>query len=51
MCARCGCGEPTNSHGDPQNITMTDVENAARAAGVSTKQAAENICDCCGGHR
>lgn len=50
MCASCGCGEPSNDHGDARNITMTELNSAAQAAGVSTKEAAANICSCCGGH-
>lgn len=47
MCASCGCGQPNDDHGNPANITLTDVERAADAAGVTTKEAAENIRSCC----
>lgn len=47
MCASCGHGEPDDDHGNPANITLRDVEQAADAAGISTVQAAENIHSCC----
>lgn len=43
MCLSCGCGEPHADHGNPANITLQDLEAAARAGNVDTKQAAENI--------
>lgn len=43
MCASCGCGAPNDNHGDAANITLEDVEAAAKAAGVSPGQAADNI--------
>lgn len=48
MCASCGCGEPSESHGNPDNITAEDVERAAQAAGISVEEAADNIKSCCG---
>jgi hypothetical protein len=47
MCMSCGCGEPRDDHGNPDNITLDDMEKAAQAAGISTQQAAENIRDAC----
>lgn len=43
MCASCGCGKPNENHGDEANITLNDLEQAARAAGVTTSQVADNI--------
>ncbi len=43
MCTSCGCGQPNNDHGDTRNITENDLINAAQAAEISPKQAAENI--------
>ena len=43
MCVSCGCGQPNNNHGDSRNITQSDLNNAAQAAGISTQQAAQNI--------
>jgi hypothetical protein len=43
MCASCGCGKPNENHGDTANITLTDLERAAEAAGVSPGEAADNI--------
>jgi hypothetical protein len=47
MCASCGCGKPNDNHGDTANITLDDLERAARAAGVSTAQVADNLKACC----
>jgi hypothetical protein len=43
MCLSCGCGEPNESHGDPRNITMQKLEEAAQAGGITPEQAAQNI--------
>ena len=43
MCLSCGCGEPNEDHGDPRNITMQKLEEAAQAADTSTQEAAQNI--------
>jgi hypothetical protein len=43
MCLSCGCGEPNENHGDPRNITMQELEEAAEAANISTQEAAQNI--------
>ncbi len=43
MCLSCGCGEPNENHGDPRNITMQKLEEAAKAANISTQEAAQNI--------
>jgi len=45
MCMTCGCGEPTNDHGDAANITYSQLERAAETAGIDTEQAADNIHD------
>lgn len=47
MCMSCGCGMPTDSHGDERNITQDDLDRAAQAANISRDQAAQNIMDCC----
>jgi len=43
MCLSCGCGEPWNDHGNPKNITEQDLEDAAKAAGITREQALQNI--------
>jgi hypothetical protein len=43
MCLSCGCGEPNESHGDPRNITMQQLEEAAQAGDITPEQAARNI--------
>lgn len=45
MCLSCGCGQPMESHGDPNNITMETIQRAADAAGISSDEAARNIRD------
>ena len=43
MCLSCGCGEPDADHGDPRNITMNVLKQAAEAAEISPKEASDNI--------
>lgn len=43
MCLDCGCGKPNDDHGDSRHITMNDVERAAEASGISTREAMDNI--------
>jgi hypothetical protein len=43
MCLSCGCGEPNENHGDHRNITLDQLEESAKAADISTEQAAQNI--------
>ena len=45
MCLSCGCGKPNDKHGDERHITQQDLEGAAKAAQISTQQAAQNIMD------
>lgn len=45
MCLSCGCKQPNEKHGNDANITMNDVEAAAKAGEVSTLEAAQNIYD------
>ena len=45
MCMNCGCGKPNDDHGDEFNITQRDLDRAARAARISTDEAAQNIMD------
>lgn len=43
MCASCGCGVPNEDHGNSANITLDDLERAARVAGVSPQEVVENM--------
>lgn len=43
MCYNCGCGSTSDNMGDPRNITDKTIENAAEAAGVSKKEAMQNM--------
>lgn len=49
MCVSCGCSTPSENHGDPRNITVQQIEDAASAATerkgspVSTLQVVANM--------
>ena len=43
MCMSCGCGEPNETHGSTDNITLEQMERAAMAADIDVKTAADNI--------
>lgn len=43
MCLDCGCGKPNDNHGDPRHITMSQIEEAAKASGISPREAVQNI--------
>ena len=43
MCVSCGCGEVHDDHGDPQHLTIEDLEQAAEAANLTVDQVVQNI--------
>jgi hypothetical protein len=43
MCVSCGCGKLNDNHGDPRNITMDQIQQAASAANCSPEDVARNI--------
>src|SRR5258708_19068299 len=43
MCLNCDCGKPDDNHGDARDITLQDIDQAARAAGTTRARAFENI--------
>ena len=43
MCLSCGCGQPNDDHGDSRNITLDDVDQAAKAAGTTRDKVLQNI--------
>jgi len=44
MCLSCGCNEPDDDHGDPRNITMSDLREAGEAAnGINVNEVVDNI--------
>lgn len=45
MCASCGCGEPNETHDDSRHITLDQVNAAAKAAGLTPEEAAQNLMD------
>jgi len=45
MCMNCGCGEPENDHGKPDNITADDLRRAGDANGQSLRESAQHILD------
>lgn len=48
MCVTCGCGQPNNDHGNPDFITMDELQKAAKAANESVEDAAKNIAESVG---
>jgi hypothetical protein len=43
MCLTCGCGQPNDDHGDPRNIVMSELNDAAEAAEIDVDEAANNL--------
>ena len=43
MCLSSGCGQPDESHGNEDHITMDDLQRAADAAETTPRQAAQNM--------
>lgn len=43
MCLNCGCGEISNTHGDPLNITLGKLRLIALRNKSSVEKQAENI--------
>ena len=43
MCVSCGCGTPEDKHGDDRNITLSEIQAAAEAAGVPVSEVVANI--------
>ena len=43
MCMSCGCGEPNAAHGDDRHITLEDLEEAAKAAGITLEEVLRNL--------
>ena len=42
MCLSCGCGKPNDRH-KPGDITLEDLEKAAKNHDLEVEQAADNI--------
>ena len=43
MCLNCGCGQPDEDHGKPENITADALRAAADANGQSLRESAQHI--------
>ena len=43
MCMNCGCGQPHEDHGKPENITATELLRAGEANGQSLRDSAQHI--------
>lgn len=43
MCVSCGCGRPNDDHGDSRNITLNDLDQAAKAAGTTRDKVLRNM--------
>jgi len=48
MCLNCGCGEPADDRGKPENITIRDLRDAAAANGQTLHESAQHIIDTVG---
>jgi hypothetical protein len=51
MCLSCGCGRPYDDRGDRRNITMSDLDRAAEAAGTTRDKVIQNIIHATGTQR
>ncbi len=43
MCMNCGCGQPHEDHGKPENITADELRRAGDANGQSLRESAQHI--------
>jgi hypothetical protein len=43
MCMNCGCGQPNEDHGKPENITLQDLQRAGHANDQSLRESAQHI--------
>ena len=43
MCMNCGCGQPHDDHGKPENITAAELRRAGEANGQSLRESAQHI--------
>lgn len=43
MCMNCGCGQPHEDHGNPANITASELQQAGDANGQSLRESAQHI--------
>ena len=43
MCMNCGCGQPHEDHGKPENITLEDLQQASAANGQTVRESAQHI--------
>lgn len=45
MCLTCGCLPPHDDHGNPDYLTIEDLEKSARADNMSLDVAVSNLCE------
>ena len=43
MCMNCGCGQPHETHGKPENITAADLQRAAEVNDQTLRESAQHI--------
>jgi hypothetical protein len=43
MCMNCGCGQPNEDHGKPENLTAAHLRRAGEANDQSMRESAQHI--------
>ncbi len=43
MCLTCGCMQPHDNHGNPDYLTIEDLEKSARADNMRLDEAVQNL--------
>jgi hypothetical protein len=43
MCLNCGCGDAASDRGKPENITISELREAAAANGQTLRESAQHI--------
>jgi hypothetical protein len=43
MCLTCGCGLPHDNHGNPDYLTIEQLEKSARADNMTLGEAVKNL--------
>lgn len=43
MCLTCGCMQPHDNHGNPDYLTIEDLERSAKADSMNLDEALQNL--------